>query len=817
MIKNRIFIFFLIGILSCTNLGSIQPPVDPTPPSMYDVTAMARIIEQVQNGDIRPDEVVVRLQPNTNLASVEKCAGITTSDIRELTQDENYTEVIRLETIPLVDILPVIQKCPGVLYAEPNYVIHSTDTTPDDTYFATRQYGLQNIKAPKGWDLSTGSSSVTVAILDSGVDLTHPDLAGKIVAGYDFVNEDSIPQDDFGHGTHVAGIAAAVTNNNYGIAGVSWGARIMPLKVLDSSGNGYTSDSADAIIWAADNGAKVINMSFGSSSHSSAMLDAVNYAYSKGVTMVAASGNDGINGVLYPAKYNHVIAVGATDSSNSRGNFSNYGSELDLVAPGVSIYSTLMSNSFGYKSGTSMATPFVTGLAALLSGLSSDFSPDQIEQAMVNSALDLGSTGRDDYFGYGLIQVESAILQLLPPSPFAKIYPTDSASNEPTDLLFSWGNSTYATSYEYCVDTSNDDACEDSWINTNQNLSTELNLLSNTTYYWQVRAVNPSGISYADTGLWWSISTKSCYTLTTNADPSGGGIIELEPLPDCQNGSKYSDGAQVNLIASPASNQYRFKNWGGDLSGDETSNTINMGMDYSIIANFEKATFNDVPFDYTQSIGGVTFNLHPYIQALWENGYTNGIWIVKDAAGNITYALYGPENSLNRGMIAKFLLNVVHGREFVVPILPTTPQFILDNWSDPDITWAWPWAEELLAENLTNGCFQDPDTLKRAYCPTNISSRAEAAKFGLTMKHGTSYLPPEATGTVFADMLLPDLETEPSAHWGIAWAEQAYLEGLLPACGTDIPSGKPLYCPDEPMNRAWSAYLIVKAKNLDLP
>jgi hypothetical protein len=237
----------------------------------------------------------------------------------------------------------------------------------------------------------------------------------------------------------------------------------------------------------------------------------------------------------------------------------------------------------------------------------------------------------------------------------------------------------------------------------------------------------------------------------------------------------------------------------------------------SVTASFEKSTFNDVPFDYTQSLGGVNYNLQPYIQALWNNGFTNGIYIERDAGDNITYALYGPQNLLNRGMIAKFLLNVVHGKDYLVPALPAIPQFSLDNWANPDITWAWPWAEELLAEGLTNGCFQDPDTGKRAYCPTNINSRAEAVKFGLVMKHGISYLPPAATGTVFADMKLPVLGTDPPAHWGIAWAEQAYLEGLLPACGTDTTSGKPRFCPDDPMNRAWAAYLIVKAKVLPLP
>jgi hypothetical protein len=238
----------------------------------------------------------------------------------------------------------------------------------------------------------------------------------------------------------------------------------------------------------------------------------------------------------------------------------------------------------------------------------------------------------------------------------------------------------------------------------------------------------------------------------------------------------------------------------------------------SVTASFEYAVFDDVPFGYTQTLGEVEYELYPYIQALWDNGFTNGIWIQKDGDGNIITALYGPENLLNRGMAAKFLLNVVHGKDYVVPPLPETPLFNYDDWTNPDIAWSWPWAEELLVEGLTNGCWFEKDAdgniINRAYCPTTFSSRAEAAKFGLTMKYGTSYLPPDATGEVFADMLIPDLPALP--HWGIAWAEKAYADGLLPACGFDI-NKNPLFCPDDPLNRAWAAYLIVKANNLALP
>jgi len=301
------------------------------------------------------------------------------------------------------------------------------------------------------------------------------------------------------------------------------------------------------------------------------------------------------------------------------------------------------------------------------------------------------------------------------------------------------------------------------------------------------------------------------YPLDVTLAGYGSGTVTSNPIGiDCGSTCSYGflPGTLVTLTATPASSKDRFTGWSGEGCSGTGTCQVTMTATRSVTASFELAIFDDVPFGYSQTLGGVTYDLYPYIQALWDNGFTNGIWIEKDGSGNITYALYGPTNNLNRGMVAKFLLNVVHGRDYTTPALPATPLFTLDDWSNPDIGWARPWAEELLAEALTNGCYIDPVTLARAFCPTNISTRAEAAKFGLTMKYGTSYTPPAASGDVFADMTLVD------AHWGIAWAEKAYADGLLPTCGTDTGSGKPLYCPDDPINRAWSAYLIVKANNL---
>lgn len=306
-----------------------------------------------------------------------------------------------------------LRRDPAIAYAEPNY-LRTIDSTPNDPYYGSYQWNMTVTKTNTAWDIARGNTTDIVAIIDTGVSTSHPDLAGKIVAGYDFIDNDSNPTDQNGHGTHVAGIAAAGTNNSVGVAGVNWNARIMPVRVLDASGNGYDSDIADGIIWAADHGAKVINMSLGGvSSYPQTMQSAVDYAHGKGVTIVAAAGNAGSNVLTYPAACNHVIGVAATDQSDTRANFSNYGSYVDVAAPGVVITSTYWNatsgNGYGQGTGTSMASPHVAGLASLLAGLHPAWTPDQIESRIETTAKDLGTAGRDNFYGYGRIDSRAAI------------------------------------------------------------------------------------------------------------------------------------------------------------------------------------------------------------------------------------------------------------------------------------------------------------------------------------------------------------------------------------------------------------------------
>jgi thermitase len=326
--------------------------------------------------------------------------------------------------------IETLQNQPGVLAVEPNYIATAQETIPSDPAWGL-QYGLRNIRAPQGWTISSGASWVTIAILDTGVDGYHPDLVLKTLPGYNILSPSSEPLDDNGHGTHVAGIAAAATNNGIGMAGTSWGAQIMPVKVLNASASGTYANVASGIIWAVDNGAQVINLSLGGSAYSAVLESAVNYAYNRGVVLVASSGNAGSASILYPARYMQVIAVGATDSNNQRSAFSNFGDGMELVAPGVSVYSTEPGGGYSYRSGTSMSAPFVSGLAAILIGMPGNYNASWVRNQLTVSALDLGASGWDAEHGYGLIQMDAA-LGLISATPTPAITPTFTPTFTPT-------------------------------------------------------------------------------------------------------------------------------------------------------------------------------------------------------------------------------------------------------------------------------------------------------------------------------------------------------------------------------------------------
>ena len=314
---------------------------------------------------------------------------------------------------PFSSQLEALSANPIVEYAEPDYQL-SCKITSNDTE-TSEQWGNRKINLPRAWDYTMGDSRVIVAVVDTGVDLTHPDLQGRLAAGRSFVPGSTGPMDDNGHGTHVAGIIAAEANNNQGIAGVAPKCRIMPVKVLDADGKGGTSDIVTGILWAVDHGAKVINLSLGGGTGSKALEGAVQYVIKRNAVVVAAMGNDGENAQEYPASYQGVIAVGASDSEDGIAGFSNTGNWISVSAPGDGIYSTTptysctlsreegLGQSYGTLSGTSMATPYVAGLAALILSVYPNATPSLVKSKIERACQDIESSGFDAKSGFGRV------------------------------------------------------------------------------------------------------------------------------------------------------------------------------------------------------------------------------------------------------------------------------------------------------------------------------------------------------------------------------------------------------------------------------
>lgn len=290
-------------------------------------------------------------------------------------------------------------------------------------------WGIDRIGAKSVWALGKTGNNVRIGIIDTGISSTHPDLIGNIKGGVSEVNYTLYWNDDNGHGTHVAGVVAAV-NNTVGVVGGAPAADIYAVKVLDRRGSGYLSDVIDGIDWSIANGMHVINLSLGANADVQSLHDAVIRAYKAGIVIVAAAGNSGAS-VSYPAAYPETIAVAATDFLDSAPYWSSQGSEVSLAAPGVSIYSTYKGTKYAYMSGTSMAAPHVAAAAALVleratdtafngdgactsaydANCNSAWDPNEVKMKLQDTAIDLGAAGRDDVYGYGLVDAFAAFTQ----------------------------------------------------------------------------------------------------------------------------------------------------------------------------------------------------------------------------------------------------------------------------------------------------------------------------------------------------------------------------------------------------------------------
>lgn len=372
----------LLGVLLALLAGSCQPTPTPTPPPPIQLPPPSPTA-----GDFVPGRLLVKFKPNVITAHAARALGVEIVDSNaalgvNLVQFTitDYND----EFQATLDTLSELQTDPRIEWAELDYVVHTFEQ-PNDPLFGS-QWHLSRIQASAAWDVTHGSRNVIIAVVDTGANYGHPDLRDKLIQGYDFVNNDSDARDDHGHGTHVSGIAAAVTNNSVGVAGVCWECIIMPVKALSSTGSGTHWAIANAVTWAADNGARVINMSLGGPYHSTTLQSAMDYAWSNGVVLVAAAGNSSTSVVNYPAGYSSVMAVAATDQNDNRASFSNYGSWISVAAPGVSILSTVSSNQYSAWSGTSMASPVVAGIAGLLVSQDPSRTPQQVRALIEQNA-----------------------------------------------------------------------------------------------------------------------------------------------------------------------------------------------------------------------------------------------------------------------------------------------------------------------------------------------------------------------------------------------------------------------------------------------
>ncbi len=298
-----------------------------------------------------------------------------------------------------------LQRNPHVEFAEVDEAI-APEATPNDPSFAS-EWHLPKIGAPAAWDVAIGTG-VTIAILDTGVDGTHPDLAAQMAPGWNLYDNNSNTSDVYGHGTAVAGAAAAAMNNGTGIAGVAGGARIMPVRISDPSGYAMLSTIANGLTWAADHGARVANISY-SVAGSATVINAANYFRSRGGVVLVSAGNTGAQDNTAPPP--SMLVVAATASNDVRASFSTYGAFVSIAAPGVGIYTTANGGGYRSASGTSFSSPIVAGAAALVLSRRPDYSPAQVESVLKATATDLGPPGTDVYYGTGRLNAAAAVLQ----------------------------------------------------------------------------------------------------------------------------------------------------------------------------------------------------------------------------------------------------------------------------------------------------------------------------------------------------------------------------------------------------------------------
>ena len=433
---------------------------------------------------------------------------------------------------------------------------------PNDTYY-NQQWSLNAVNLPNGWDISKGSDTVYVAVIDSGVYREHPDFSNTdIRAGYDVIFDDYVDWDSTGHGTNVTGVIAASTNNEKGIAGVTWNVAVVPFRVVYSSGTIYSSDVITAIYAAADVGCDVISCSLGGSTYDVALNSAIQYAISKGCIVVASAGNYGNSSYIYPASYNGVISVGAIDSNLSKSYFSQYNNQIDCVAPGSNIFTTSYwldsgeeqyDYDYEHVSGTSFSAPIVSGIAALCRSLNPSITPADFNLALKKTCTDLGAIGYDTYYGNGLINAEAILKYFNPVTSIGTINGTATVDSlltagtlTPADatVTYQWMRATTLTgSYTTIVG-----ATENTYQLTLDDLSKYIKVTANGSgnYSGTVTSIAAGPVKSSIKGIGEITGTTQVYSTLTAGDvsPSGATVTYQWAQSDAK------DGIYTNIIGA---------------------------------------------------------------------------------------------------------------------------------------------------------------------------------------------------------------------------------------------------------------------------
>jgi thermitase len=648
------------------------------------------------------DELLVGVTPN---AAVRSAAGPLDSTSFRIVGQHPQLGVFRVKVargLSLAGAAERLRMRGDVLFVEPNGIYHAS-ATPNDPSFGS-QWAPRKVQADLAWPMWTPKAQVVVAIVDTGIDYTHPDLTNKVlrssgtVVGYNAVGSNAHtgntadPIDDQGHGTHCAGIAAAQIDNSTGVAGISgWNGvagstdvstKLMPVKVLDSTGSGTDATVAAGITWAADHGAKVISLSLGGGG-STTLSNAVSYAWNKGCVVVAAAGNSSSSALSYPAAYPNVLAVAATDSTDTLASYSNYGSWVNVAAPGSTIYSTLptyaaggnFGTNYGYLSGTSMATPNVAGEAALLLAQNPALANSQIRSIIIGY-VDAYTpySGRTIATAAGRINVYHALQAAggqvsIPAAPTAL---TTTAGNGQVSL--SWTASSGATSYNVLRSTTNGGGYAAVATGVTTTGYTNTGLTNGTTYYYVVTATNSAGTSgysnqasatpaapvpgtfatfvNTDTttrGSWKGVYGSAGYSI---AQLSGGTSLPAYALWSVAGNSNWTwvgsttDGRALQKVST--TDRIAACWYGSAFTG---SLNLTDGLTHQVALYFLDWDSNTraETVDVLDTATGQVLNSQPV------SGFNGGKWLIWSVKGNVTFRITrtGGANAVLSGMFLK--------------------------------------------------------------------------------------------------------------------------------------------------------------------